>query len=222
MFLAGCPTGQYLMNGTCVAQCPSGSFPSNVTVANGSPSPHVTVNPTEDDSVNRLECLPCYHSCATCFGSSPSECATCMPGSHLVYKTCIANPANPTISSPTMMTLLPPSPSSSSITTLKDHLRMNRLAIWVAAVSCIFVAVMMILAVISYGVYLCTSRHRQGQGHTYGMLNGVEDPADNPASFFARNLNLASLPSTVLGKKKKGGKTQREKLLEDSTSDSEI
>ena len=213
MFLAGCPTGEYLVNGSCVAQCPAGSFPSNVTVANGSPSPNVTV----DDSVSRLECLPCYHLCATCFGGSPSECVTCTPGSHLVYKTCVANPTplSPTTLSPTTTTL---SPSLPSLTSLKDHVQMNRMAIWVAAVSCIFVAVMMILAVISYAVYLCTSRHRRG--HSYGMLAGVEDPADNPASFFARNLNLAGLPKTVLGTKK--GKTQREMLLDDSTSDSEI
>ena len=40
------------------------------------------------DFVNQFRCYICYEGCQTCFGSSSSECSSCLVGSYLVGTAC--------------------------------------------------------------------------------------------------------------------------------------
>ncbi|KAK2180746.1 hypothetical protein NP493_427g01043 [Ridgeia piscesae] len=193
----GCKSGDYILNGGCFPECPNGYFASNVTVKGLDPLLPATANETDDGVTLMQECVPCYHTCETCFGASPNECLTCMLDSHLVNNSCIEN-----------ATIELPLPVQKAI------MRTGHLTTWVAGISCVVVAVMIVFAIISYAVYWCRS-NRQGPG--YNVLAG-EDPTEGPAIIRTRNLNLNRLPKTPLG----NSNNHHQVLLDDSSSDSEL
>ena len=168
-----------------------------MTVKGLDPLLPATANETDDGVTLMQECVPCYHTCETCFGASPNECLTCMLDSHLVNNSCIEN-----------ATIELPLPVQKAI------MRTGHLTTWVAGISCVVVAVMIVFAIISYAVYWCRS-NRQGPG--YNVLAG-EDPTEGPAIIRTRNLNLNRLPKTPLG----NSNNHHQVLLDDSSSDSEL
>ncbi|XP_030620829.1 furin (paired basic amino acid cleaving enzyme) a [Chanos chanos] len=69
-----CDPGFYLFQHSCVRTCPHGFTPG--------PQPHFTGDNELNSGIHQA-CLACNPACLTCSGTSPQDCLSCPPHSHL-------------------------------------------------------------------------------------------------------------------------------------------